>query len=99
MFQSWPTMRHLFICTLLCVLPMPVLAQTTRSLTEPRQVKESDLSTNSEAVLDWANRLMAKDATARAAADAALVKGAARSLPFLRRLLNRGDEDLNLRTF
>ena len=90
-------MRHLFICTLLCILPIPVLAQTTRSLPQPRQAKGSDLSTNSALVLDWANRLMAKDPKARATAEAALVKGAARSLPLLRRLLNRGDEDLNLR--
>ena len=92
-------MRHLFICALLCILPIPVLAQTTRSLPQPRQAKGSDLSTNSALVLDWANRLMAKDAKTRATAEAALVKGAARSLPLLRRLLNRGDEDLNLRTF
>ena len=25
------TMRHLFICTLLCILPIPVLAQTKGS--------------------------------------------------------------------
>ena len=71
-------MRHLFICTLLCVLPIPALAQTTP---------------------DWANRLMAKDPKVRAIAEAALVKGAGRSLPLLRQLLNRGDEDLDLRTF
>ena len=41
------TMRHLFICTLLCILPIPALAQTTRSLPQPRQAKSSDLSTNS----------------------------------------------------
>ena len=93
------TMRHLFICTLLCILAIPVLAQTTGSPPQPRQAKGSDVSTNSALVLDWANRLMAKDPKARATAEAALVKGAARSLPLLRRLLNRGDEDLNLRTF
>ena len=50
-------------------------------------------------VLGWANRLTTKDAKARATAEAALVKGAARSLPLLRRLLERGDDDLTLRTF
>ena len=50
-------------------------------------------------MLDWANRLMAKDPKVRAIAEAALVKGAGRSLPLLRQLLNRGDEDLDLRTF
>jgi outer membrane protein assembly factor BamB/HEAT repeat protein len=42
---------------------------------------------------------MANDPKVRAIAEATLVKGAARSLPLLRRLLNRGDEDLELRTF
>ncbi len=92
-------MRHLFICTLLCILPIAALAQTTRSLAQPRQAEGSDLSTNSARVLDWANRLMAKDPKVRAMAEATLVKGAGRSLPLLRRLLNRGDEDLDLRTF
>ena len=92
-------MRHPFICTLLCILPMLALAQTTRSFPQPRQAKGSDPSTNSARVLDWANRLTAKDPKVRAMAEAALVKGAGRSLPLLRRFLNRGDEDLDLRTF
>jgi outer membrane protein assembly factor BamB len=71
-------MRHLFICTLLCVLSIPALAQPTA---------------------DWANRLTAKDPKVRAMAEATLVKGAGRSLPLLKRLLSRGDEDLDLRTF
>ena len=50
-------------------------------------------------MLDWANRLTAKDPKVRATAEAGLVKGAGRSLPLLRRLLSRGDEDLDLRTF
>ena len=82
-------MRHLFICTLLCILPIPVLAQTTRSLPQPRQTQGSDLSTNSAPVRDWANRLMANDPKVRATAEAALVQGAGRSLPLLRRFLNR----------
>jgi outer membrane protein assembly factor BamB/HEAT repeat protein len=90
-------MRHLFICTLLCILPIPVLAQTTRSLPQPRQAKGSDLSRNS--ALDWANRLMANDPKVRATAKAALVQGAGRSLPLLRRFLNRPNEDLHLETF
>jgi outer membrane protein assembly factor BamB/HEAT repeat protein len=92
-------MRHLVICTLLCILPIPAFAQTTSSFPQPRQDKGSDLSTSSARVLDWANRLMAKDPKVRAMAEAALVKGAGRSLPLLRRFLNRGDEDLDLRTF
>ena len=50
-------------------------------------------------MLDWATRLMAKDPKVRATGEAALVKGAGRSLPLLRRLLSRGDEDLDLRVF
>ena len=71
-------MRQLFICTLLCILPTPALAQTTP---------------------DWANRLTATDPKVRAIAEAALVNGAGRSLPLLRQLLNRDDEDLDRRTF
>src|SRR4051794_39007830 len=37
------TMRHLFICTLLCLLAIPGLAQTTRSVPQ-RHAKSSDLS-------------------------------------------------------
>ena len=93
------TMRHLFTCTLLCILSISALAQTTRSSSQPRQAQGSDLSTSSASVRDWANRVMANDPKVRAIAEAALVKGAGRSLPLLRRFLNRGDEDLNLRTF
>ena len=42
---------------------------------------------------------MAKDPKVRATAEAALVQGAGRSLPLLRRFLNRGNEDLDLATF
>jgi outer membrane protein assembly factor BamB/HEAT repeat protein len=92
-------MRHLLIYTLLCILPIPVLAQTTRSLPQPRQAKRSDQARNSAQVIDWENRVMSKDPKVRAIAEAALVKGAGRSLPLLRRFLNRGDEDLERRTF
>ena len=87
-------MRHLFICALLCILPIPVLAQTTSSLPERGQAKGSDLSASSAP--DWANRLTAKDPKVRAIAEAALVQGAGRSLPLLRRFLD--NEDLQPRT-
>ena len=45
------------------------------------------------------NRLLANDPKVRATAEAALVQGAGRSLPLLRRFLNRGNEDLQLKTF
>ena len=77
-------MRHLFLCTLLCTLPVTVLTQTTRS---GPQVRE------------WANRVMSKDAKIRSSAEAALVRDAGRSLPLLRRFLNSDDEDLHQQTF
>ena len=90
-------MRHLFICTLLCILPILGLAQTTRSLTQPRQAKSSDLSKSS--VQDWEDRLMARDPKVRAIAATALIRGAGGSLPLLRRLLDLDNEDLQLKTF
>ena len=92
-------MRHLFISTLLCTLAIPALAQTTRSLPQPRQVKRSDQARNSAQVIDWENRVMSKDPKVRAIAEAALVQGAGRSLPLLKRFLNRRNEDLHLETF
>jgi len=81
--------RRLFICTLLSILPIPALAQT----------RGSDLPGSSAPVPDWANRVMAKDPTVRATAEAALVRGAGRSLPVLREFLNSPDEDLHLEAF
>jgi outer membrane protein assembly factor BamB/HEAT repeat protein len=92
-------MRHLFICTLLCTLAIPALAQTTRSLPQPRQVKRSDQARDAAQVIDWENRVMSKDSKVRAVAQAALVQGAGRSLPLLRRFLNRRNEDLHQKTF
>ena len=77
-------MRHLFLCTLLCILPVAVLAQTTR---QPRHVR------------DWAHRVMSKDAKVRTSAEATLVQDAGRSLPLLRRFLNTDNEDLHQQTF
>src|SRR4029450_3111823 len=93
------TMRHLFICTLLCCLPIPGLARDTRSLPQPRQARDSALSSNAAQVLDWEDRLTANDSKVRAIAEAALVQGAERSLPLLRRFLDRGNEDLDLVAF
>lgn len=71
-------MRYLFLSALLCILPVSVLAQTTR---------------------DWADRVMANDPKVRATAETALVQRAGRSLPLLRRFINNGDEDLQLKAF
>ena len=93
-------MRHLFICMLLCItVAIPALAQTTRSLPQPRQVKRSDQARNSAQVTDWANRVMSKDPKVRAIAEASLVQGSGRSLPLLRRFLDGDNEDLHLKTF
>jgi HEAT repeat protein/outer membrane protein assembly factor BamB len=60
---------------------------------------ESGLSRNPALATDWANRVMANDPKVRATAEAALVQGAGRSLPLLRRFLNRRNEDLHRETF
>jgi outer membrane protein assembly factor BamB/HEAT repeat protein len=50
-------------------------------------------------VCDWANRVMANDSKVRASAEAALVRGASRSLPLLRRFLTSDNEELHQQTF
>src|SRR5687768_10165247 len=65
----------------------------------PRPQTESSLSGNPAPVRDWANRLLANDPKVRATAEAALVKGAGRSLPLLRRFLDPRHEDLHVVTF
>jgi hypothetical protein len=76
-----------FVGTLLSVLLITVLAHTTHSVFQPRQTK------------DWEDRLLDDDPKVRAVAEAALVDGAQRSLPLLRRFLNRPSEDLHVVTF
>ncbi|HEY6614507.1 MAG TPA: hypothetical protein VIZ32_08310, partial [Vicinamibacterales bacterium] len=56
---------------------------------------ESSPSRTPARASDWANRLLAKDPKVRATAEAALVKGAGRSLPLLRRFLDPRHEDLH----
>ena len=89
-------MRDAFICTLLCILPLAVLAQTRRSFPQPLQ---ANLSRNSASVRDWADRVMSKDPKVRASAEAALVQGAGRSLPMLKQFLTSKNEDLHQQTF
>lgn len=59
----------------------------------------SSLSRNSARVRDWADRVTANDPKVRASAEAALVKGAGRSLPLLRRFLAGDNENLHQQTF
>src|SRR4026209_2691395 len=61
----------------------------------PVRQMESSLSRTPVRASDWANRLRAKDPKVRAAAEAALVKGAGGSLPALRRLLDPRHENLH----
>ncbi len=65
----------------------------------PLPETKSSPSRNSALVSDWADRLLASDPKVRASAEAALVKGAARSLPLLRRFLDPQHEDLHVVTF
>ena len=60
---------------------------------------ETSPSRNPAPVRDWASRLLANDPKVRATAEAALVKGAGRSLPLLRRFLDPRHEDLHVVTF
>jgi len=62
-------------------------SQAVASPQSPLPPTESSLSRSSAVVLDWAHRLEAGDPKARAAAEAVLVQGSARSLPLLRRFL------------
>ncbi|MET0625657.1 MAG: PQQ-binding-like beta-propeller repeat protein [Pyrinomonadaceae bacterium] len=48
---------------------------------------------------DWESRLLADDPKVRAVAEATLVQGAPRSLPLLRRFIDRDNEDLHKVTF
>jgi len=50
-------------------------------------------------ISDWEDRLLAEDPTVRATAEAALVQGERRSVPLLKRLIDRDDEDLDVATF
>jgi outer membrane protein assembly factor BamB/HEAT repeat protein len=75
------------------------LSQGVALSQSPLPPTESSLSRNPALVRDWANRLKANDPKVRATAEAALVKGAGRSLPLLRRFLDPRHEDLHVVTF
>ena len=75
------------------------LSQAVGLSQSPLPQTESSLSRNPALVREWANRLLADDPKVRATAEAALVQGAQRSLPLLRRLLASDDEDLHQHAF
>src|SRR5436190_2443358 len=60
---------------------------------------EGELSREPGLVSEWANRVTASDPKDRAKAEAVLVEGAGHSLPLLRRLLRRPNEQLRAETF
>jgi len=74
------------------------LSQTVALSQSPLPPTESSLSRNPALVRDWASRLQTNDPKVRATAEAALVQGAARSLPLLRRFLDPEHEDLHVVT-
>jgi outer membrane protein assembly factor BamB/HEAT repeat protein len=75
------------------------LSQGVALSQSPLPQTESTLSRSPVLVRDWANRLLANDPKVRATAEGALVKGAGRSLPLLRRFLDPRHEDLHVATF
>ena len=86
--------KHALAITLAAALNQAVALSQS-----PLPPTESSLSRNPTLVRDWANRLQANDPKVRATAEAALVQGAPRSLPLLKRFLNPGHEDLHVVTF
>ncbi len=73
--------------------------QTSTASQEAPLPTESGLSKNPALVIDWESRLLAKDTKVRATAETALVQGARRSFPLLRRFLDSRNESLHLETF
>jgi len=75
------------------------LSQGVTLSQSPLPQTESSLSRNPAAVRDWENRLLANDSKVRASAETALVNGAGRSLPLMRRFLTSDNADLQQQTF
>jgi len=75
------------------------LSQAVALSQSPLPPTDASLSRNPGLVRDWADRLQSNDPKVRATAEAALVKGATRSLPVLRRFLDPLHENLHVVTF
>ena len=75
------------------------LSQAVAPSQSPLPPTQSSASRNPAPARDWANRLLAKDPKVRATAEAALVQGAPRSFPLLKRFLAPEHEDLHVVTF
>jgi outer membrane protein assembly factor BamB len=91
--MSWVT-KHA-----LAILLAAGLGQAVALSQSPLPPTESSLSKNPGLVRDWADRLQASDPKVRATAEAALVQGAVRSLPLLRRFLDPRHEELHVVSF
>ena len=83
----------------LAIIVAAGLSQGVALSQSPLPPTELSLSSNPALVRHWANRLRANDPKVRATAEGTLVKGAGRSLPVLRRLLDPRHEDLHEVTF
>ncbi len=75
------------------------LSQAVVPSHSPLPPAESSLAGNPALAGDWADRLLADDPEVRATAEAALVQGAGRSLPLLRRFLSAEHDALHGVTF
>jgi outer membrane protein assembly factor BamB/HEAT repeat protein len=91
--------RVFLLLGLLLLLVGSTAAQTSSSSPSVPLPKKSELSRNPALVSDWARPALANDAQVRAATEAALVNGAKRSLPLLRRFLDTRNEALHEETF
>lgn len=91
--------QFLFVIGLFLLGACTATRHTFASSQELPLPTELDLSRNPALAPGWANRVMANDPKVRATAEAALVQGAGRSLPLLRRFLDSRNEDLHLETF
>ena len=83
----------------LAIVFVAALSQAVTLSQSPLPQTQPSLSTNPASMRSWANRLLAHDPKMRAAAQDALVQGAQRSLPLLRRFLSPEHEDLHAVTF
>jgi outer membrane protein assembly factor BamB/HEAT repeat protein len=88
-----------FINRLALALVFAGVSQAVALSQSPVPQTESSLSRNPALVDDWASRLLNDDSKIRRSTEAALVQGAQRSFPLLRRLLNPERADLHLVTF
>jgi HEAT repeat protein len=90
--------QFLFVMALFLLSAGTATWRTFASSQESPLPTESDLSRNPALAPDWAKRVMAHDPEVRTTAEAALVQGAGRSMPLLRRFLNSHNGDLHLKT-